>query len=67
MEAQDADSFLQGLFDLSRETLVRVLTQQAADKKNPPLSLEQLLDGLARSVPGFIAEVRDWLAERHQE
>ncbi|MFL5354230.1 PIN domain-containing protein [Archangium sp.] len=64
MEAQDADSFLQGLFDLSPEALVRVLTQQAADKRNPPLTLDQLLEGLARSVPGFIAEVRVWLAEQ---
>ncbi len=64
MEAQDADTFLQGLFDLSPEALVRVLTLQAADKRNPPLTLDQLLDGLARSVPGFISEVRAWLAER---
>ncbi|PTL76568.1 PIN domain-containing protein [Vitiosangium sp. GDMCC 1.1324] len=64
IEAQDADSFLQGLFDLSPEALVRVLTQQAADKRNPPLTLDQLLEGLARSVPGFIAEVRAWRAER---
>ncbi|HYO65499.1 MAG TPA: PIN domain-containing protein [Archangium sp.] len=67
MEAQGADAFVQGLFDLSPETLVRVFTQQAADKKNPPLSLDQLLEGLARSVPGFIAEVRAWLAEQPRE
>lgn len=65
MEAQDADTFLQGLFDLNPEVLVGVLTQQAADKGNPPLTLDQLLGGLARSVPGFISEVRAWTAGQY--
>ena len=41
--------------------MLEVLRKQAADKKNPPLTLEQLLDGLAWSVPGFIKDVRDYL------
>ncbi len=62
MEAQSADDFLQHLFDLSPRKMLEVLRKQAADKKKPPLTLEQLLDGLARSVPGFIKDVRDYLA-----
>lgn len=62
MEAQSADDFLQHLFDLSPRKMLEVLRQQAADKKKPPLTLEHLLDGLARSVPGFVKDVRDYLA-----
>jgi predicted nucleic acid-binding protein len=62
MKAQSADDFLRHLFDLSPRVLREVLRQQAADKKKPPLTLEQLLEGLARSVPGFIQDVRDDLA-----
>ncbi len=40
----------------------RVPGKQAADTAKPPLTLEQLLDGLAKSVPGFIKDVREYLA-----
>lgn len=61
MEAQSADDFLRHLFDLSPRKMHEVLRKQAADKRKPPLTLEQLLDGLARSVPGFVKDVRDYL------
>jgi len=62
MEAQSADDFLQLLFDLAPRKMLEVLRKQAADKRKPPLTLSQLLDGLAKSVPGFIKDVRDYLA-----
>jgi hypothetical protein len=34
--------------------MLEVLRKPAADKGKPPLTLEQLLEGLAKSVPGFI-------------
>jgi predicted nucleic acid-binding protein len=61
MEAQSADDFLQLLFDLAPRKMLEVLRKQAADKRKPPLTLSQLLDGLAKSVPGFIKDVRDYL------
>ncbi len=61
MEAQSADAFLQNLFDLEPRTMLAVLRKQAADKRQPPTTFEQLLDGLARSVPGFVADVRAYV------
>lgn len=62
MEAQSADDFLRHLFDLAPRKMLEVLRKQAADKRKPPLTFSQLLDGLTRSVPGFIKDVRDYLA-----
>ncbi len=61
MEAQAADAFLQNLFDLEPRVMLAVLRKQAADKKKPPTTFEQLLEGLARSVPGFVADVRAYV------
>ncbi len=61
MEAQSADAFLQNLFDLEPRTMLTVLRKQAADKKRPPTTFEQLLDGLSKSVPGFVEDVRAYL------
>ena len=62
MEAQSADDFLRHLFGLAPRKMLEVLRKQAADKRKPPLTLEQLLAGLSKSVPGFIKDVRDHLA-----
>ncbi|ATB30750.1 PIN domain-containing protein [Melittangium boletus] len=67
MKAQSADDFLQHLFDLSPRKMLEVLRKQAADKQKPRCTLEELLDGLARSVPGFVKDVRDYLALRDAE
>jgi predicted nucleic acid-binding protein len=58
IQAQDPDTFLQHLFDQNRLIMMEVLCAQAEALRRPPLTLTQLLDGLAKSVPGFVEEVR---------
>lgn len=38
--------------------MMRILREQAADLKNPPVTLAELVEGLARSVPEFAAAVQ---------
>ncbi|MCY1017978.1 PIN domain-containing protein [Pyxidicoccus sp. MSG2] len=61
MRARAPDVFLQNLLSQAPEVMLDVLHRQASRLKNPPISFERLLDGLARSVPGFIKEVRGLL------
>jgi len=57
IEAQSPDDFLEHLFDLDPDRFVELLRAQAAALKNPPYTFEQLLAGLAKTVPAFIATV----------
>lgn len=61
LQAQSPDTFLQHLLSQSPETVLEMLRAQAEALRNPPISLMRLLDGLARSVPGFAREVRELL------
>lgn len=61
MQAQEPDTFLQNLLSQAPEVLLEILHLQADHLKNPPISFEKMLDGMARSVPGFIQEVRNLL------
>lgn len=61
VEAQTPDEFLSNLFDLDPEVMASSLRTQAAALRRPPRSLDELLAGLAKSVPLFIAEVRRYL------
>ena len=58
LQAQAPDTFLQHLLSQAPETVLELLRAQAEALRNPPISLSRLLDGLARSVPGFVVEVR---------
>ena len=58
MQAQDPDTFLQNLLSQAPDVMLELLHEQAARLKNPPVSFEKLLEGMARSVPKFIEEVR---------
>ena len=62
IEAQDADEFVVNLIDIDAATVPGVVTAQAADLRNPPTTIEQLLalferQGLNRAV----AALRPWL------
>lgn len=61
IQAQDPDTFLQHLLDQDRGAMLEVLRAQAEALKNPPMSLTKLLDGMARSVPRFVEDVRSIL------
>jgi predicted nucleic acid-binding protein len=58
MEAMRPDEFLSRLFDASPEAILRVLREQAADLRRPPMSVEDVLGRLERVTPRFVAQVR---------
>ena len=60
IEAQTPDEFLQNQFDLGPDIMVNLLRQQAADLQNPPRSFDELLAGLANTVPAFVRMVREY-------
>ena len=62
VEAQSPDAFLENLFDLDPETFVALLREQAEDLVNPPMTFDDLLSRLARSVPRVVEAVRRRLA-----
>ncbi len=59
--AQSPDEFLRNLFSLSPERLLQILHEQAEDLEAPPVSFEELLGGLAGTVPSFIDAVRSYI------
>jgi hypothetical protein len=62
LEAIRTDAFLLDQFDLSPRGACRIVTEQAAAMRQPPVELTQLLDRLSRSgVPGFAQKVREAL------
>ena len=59
IEAQTPDVFILHLVDLSPRTVFGVLEAQAAALRNPPMTIEELFDGLAHSgLPRSIAVLR---------
>lgn len=62
IDVQTPDEFLIHAFHLGPDLIVDVLRRQAADKKAPPMELEDLLDALERTVPDFVEEVRRYAA-----
>jgi predicted nucleic acid-binding protein len=63
VEAQSPDEFLTSLLSLRPDTVMQVLREQARDLENPPMTVDELLDGLSRSVPGFAAAAHQRLAK----
>jgi len=61
IEAQSPDDFLEHLFDLDPDRFLELVCAQAAALKNPPYTFEQLLAGLATTVPAFVATVAAYL------
>jgi hypothetical protein len=62
IEAQSPDEFLCNLVDLDAGGIVELLREQAMALKRPAHTFDELLDGLAKSVPAFVAVVRAHLA-----
>lgn len=52
------DEFLMILQAKRPKVVLEVLTEQAGDLNKPPWSLEELLQSLAKQVPGFVEAVR---------
>ena len=64
IEAQGPDGFLLDLLDLAPNDMLELLGRQAGALKRPPMSLDELLTGLGRTVPVFESQVRQILARR---
>jgi predicted nucleic acid-binding protein len=58
IEAQSSDEFLCNLFDLDPDGMVELVQDQAADLKKPARTFPELLGGLAKLVPDFVAAIR---------
>ncbi|MCB9933004.1 MAG: PIN domain-containing protein [Planctomycetes bacterium] len=58
LEVQRPVSFLTDLLEQHGDAMIELLKKQAGDMKKGSTSLDQLLDGLAKTVPGFVDEVR---------
>lgn len=58
VEAQGPDEFLCNLLDLDPDGVIDLLEEQAAALKKPAHTFEQLLNGLAKTVPNFVDAVR---------
>lgn len=59
LEAQSPDEFLSHLFDLDPDGLVEVVKEQSAALRNPPRTLEDIVRGLAKSVPEFAKSIAE--------
>lgn len=55
LEAQSPSDFLGHILDLDPRGVIALLRAQAAALKRPPKTFDQLLDGLAKTVPSFVA------------
>jgi predicted nucleic acid-binding protein len=58
VEAMHPDEFLSILQAKRPGVVLEVVTEQAGDLTNPPWTLDELLDALAKVVPQFVAAVR---------
>lgn len=61
IETQSPDEFLQNLFDLAPEVVLNAFIEMENSLNNPPLSRENILTGLARQVPVFTEQLREYL------
>lgn len=58
IQAQPPDAFLCDLFDLDPEGMSELVRKQAADLRRPPRTFDELLAGLGKMVPEFVAMLR---------
>jgi predicted nucleic acid-binding protein len=64
LEAHSPSTFLTDLLDLDPAGVIDLLTKQAAALKRPQKTLDLLLDGLGKTVPGFVEQVRIRLKDK---
>lgn len=61
--AEHPDVFLCRLHRENPDVLVAIVREQAAGLRNPPLTVDDVLNTLARHVPGFVSLVRPALLD----
>ena len=57
IEAQSPDEFLSNLFDLEPDRMIELVREQANALRNPPRAFDELLRGLAKTVPDFARSI----------
>jgi predicted nucleic acid-binding protein len=57
------DSFLAQLFATHSDEMTAIISEQVNDLRNPPLTLDQVLDALAKQAPSFIQRMRARFAQ----
>lgn len=63
IEAQSPDEFLINLFDLDPRLMARLVVEQAARLRSPPMTVAQVLTYLERQAPTFAGLVRQEVSE----
>lgn len=58
-QAQSPDEFLTSLLSFRPAVVLDILTAQAGDLKRPPMTVLELLEGLARSTPKFAEAAKE--------
>ncbi len=58
IEAQSPDHFLTNLYDLDPDAMVQIIMEEANELRNPPQSVERVLETLAQQAPNFVSQVR---------
>jgi hypothetical protein len=58
VEAQSSDEFLSHALSLDASTVRQALTLQAARKRNPPMTVGDVLSRLEWTAPKFMADAR---------
>jgi len=68
IEAQSPDVFLVDLFDPDNEhTMIQILIDQASNLRNPPKTVQEVLDALSQHAPKFVDLVRHSLKSKHMQ
>lgn len=57
VQVQSPDEFLSDLLDLARDVVMRILQEQSADLRDPPLTVKDVLAQIAQTAPGFASAV----------
>jgi predicted nucleic acid-binding protein len=63
IEAQSPDEFLLALLEAAGPTMLRLLREQAAALRNPPMTVEEVLADISLQAPRFARAMRRTLAD----
>lgn len=63
VEAQTPDEFLRNLFDLDPDGMIVLLREQCAAMRKRQPTFDELLGGIAKTAPDFVALIREKLGD----
>jgi hypothetical protein len=62
-EVKNPDDFLMDQFFLDRDLIIQLISRESQVLKNPPQTVQQILDRLRKHTPKFVAEIENYLAQ----